>query len=117
MTPRVLESRRLLSLILLAAFGWSLLNVGWSDGILHVGGLRAIGEIGGALFRPEFSGPVLGAAAVAAWRTMAYAVAGLSLALVLGIPLGVAASGVLQRSRVRSAISIGAVRGALAFLR
>ena len=115
--PRLLESRRVLTVILLAAFAWSLSSVSWRDGVVHIGGLRAVGEIGGALFRPELSGSVLGDAVAAAWRTVAYAVTGLSLALVIGVPLGVVASGVLNRSPMLRRLNIGAVRGLLALFR
>ena len=94
--PSFWESRGLLTILLLAAFGWSLLHVPWSSGLLHAGGLGAIREIGGALFRPDLSPDVLADAVRATWRTVAYAVAGLSVALVMGVPLGVVASGVLK---------------------
>ena len=114
---RLLESRRLLTILLLAAFGWSLLNVGWGPGLVHSGGLKATLEIGAALFRPDLSVDVLGSALRASWRTLAYAVAGLSLALVIGLPLGVIASGVLNRSLWMRRLNQGAVRFVLSFFR
>jgi phosphonate transport system permease protein len=91
-----MESRRVLTLILISALAWSLLSVDWRGGILHGGGLHALGEIGAALFRPELSQDVLGRLLGAISRTLAYAFAGLSLALAIGFPLGLAASGVLH---------------------
>ena len=68
MRARVLESRRLLSFILLAAIVWSLLHVAWGPDLVHPGGLRALGEIGGSLFCPDLSPSVLADAIRAAWR-------------------------------------------------
>ena len=115
--PSFWESRRLLTFILLAAFGWSLVHVPWQDGLLHGGGLGALREIGSALFRPEVSLDVLESAVRASWRTVAYAVAGLSLALAWGIPLGVLASGVLNRSPWLRRLNQWGVRFILAFFR
>ena len=115
--PSFWESRGLLTILLLAAFGWSLLHVPWSSGLLHAGGLGAIREIGGALFRPDLSPDVLADAVRATWRTVAYAVAGLSVALVMGVPLGVVASGVLNRSAWARRLNQWTVRFILAFFR
>ena len=117
MRARALESRQLLTLILLAAFGWSLLNVDWGGGLIHTGGLRALGEFGGALFRPDLSPDTLAAAVRASWTTLAYAATGLSLALVIGFPLGVIGSGVLTRSPWLRRLNIGGTRAVLAFFR
>lgn len=94
--PRFFESRRLLTLILAIALAWSLLNVGWRDGVLHAGGWSALREMGGALLTPDLSGEVLAKLVGSVWRTLAYAFAGLSLALAVGFPLGLLASGVLR---------------------
>jgi phosphonate transport system permease protein len=115
--PRLFESRRVLTLILAAALTWSLLNVGWSDGVLHAGGLAALREMGGALLTPDLSGEVLGKLIGSVWRTLAYAFAGLSLALVIGFPLGLIASGVLRSDGGARDPFRWAARLLLAFLR
>jgi phosphonate transport system permease protein len=115
--PRWLESRRVLTLILLGALVLSLFAVDWSSGVLHPRGLAAIGDIFGAAFRPELSLELAGKAITSAWRTVAYAVAGLTVALAIGMPLGAVASGTLTGSRTASAINVGLVRGLLAFFR
>ena len=116
-----MESRRLLTLILGGALLWSLLNVEWRDGVLHSGGLPALGEIAAALFQPDLSPDVLATVFRSAWRTLAYAVTGLSIALVIGFPLGLVASGVLVRSSKGSSqrwrAAQGATRFVLAFFR
>lgn len=112
------EGRRALTLILFGAFAWSLLNVEWSDGVLHSGGLAAAGEIAGSLFRPTLSLDVLGDIVEGALRTVAYAFTGLSLALVIGFPLGVIASGVTTSTKgVRRWSVIWGVRLLLAAFR
>ena len=67
--------------------------------------------------RPALGPEVLGQALAAAWQTLAYAVAGLTVALGIGLPLGVVASGTLTHSRLGKVCQVGAVRGALAGFR
>lgn len=114
---RLMESRRVLTLILVGALTWSLLNVDWRDGVVHAGGLSALGEIAGALFRPELSLDVLQLAVRSAGRTVAYAVTGLSLALLIGFPLGIFASGTLRRAGGKPDVAQVAARFVLAFFR
>jgi phosphonate transport system permease protein len=110
------HGRGALTLLLLAALLWSLLQVEWQDGVLRVNGLRVLASVMAGLLRPDLSAEVLATVARAAWITTVYAVAGLTLALALGLPLGILASGVLLRGRARrAAISVG--RGVLAALR
>lgn len=115
--PQRPSGRGILSLLLLGAFIWSLFTVDWGGDLLHPGGWLAIREFFFGLFHPELSRELLSIGVVASWRTLAYATAGMSLALLIAIPIGVAASGVLARSQVSKAVSIGLFRGILAFLR
>ena len=115
--PRLLESRRVLTLILLLAFAWSLLNLDWTAGLFHPGGIRAIGEFASALLAPDLSIGTLATAISASWTTIAYAVAGLTLALIIGFPLGVIGSGVLTKSIWIKASITGGSRFSLAFFR
>ena len=92
-----LRGRGFLTLLLAAAFIWSLTAVNWSDSPVHRGGLSSIVEFFKAAVAPEVSGSFLSLAFGAAWKTVVYAVAGICLAVVLGLPLGVLASGVLAR--------------------
>ncbi len=115
--PRLLESRRVLTLILLTAFVWSLLNLDWTTGFIHSGGIDAMGEFAKALFTLDLSGDTLTSAISASWTTVAYAVAGLTLALLIGIPLGAIGSGVLTRSPWLRVTSGGGTRFSLAFFR
>ena len=114
---RFLETRRLLTLVLAGALVWSLAGVDWGGGIVHTGGGNAIRNFFLALFPPELSPSFLRLALAASWQTVVHAVAGITLAVAVGLPLGVAASGSLGTpGRSRLAIAV-AVRFVLAFMR
>ena len=114
---RVLKTRRLLTLVLAAAVVWSLAGAGWGGGIVHTGGGNSLKEFLLALFPPEVSPGFLKLAFAASWQTVVHAVAGITLAIIVGLPLGVVASGSLgDPGRVSSSIAVG-VRFVLAFMR
>ena len=114
---RFLETRQLLTLILAGALFWSLASVPWFGGIVHTGGGDAIKDFGLALFPPELSPGFLRLAFAATWQTVVHAVAGITLAVVIGLPLGVAASGAPGNpGRSRLAVAV-ALRSTLAFMR
>jgi phosphonate transport system permease protein len=77
----------------LGAFLWSLTSVDWGGPLVHTGGGRSALKFFLALFPPELSPDFLALALKASWQTVAYAVAGMTLAVVIGFPLGVIASG------------------------
>ncbi len=111
------EGKGFLTLLLVAAFAWSIFTTDWSGPLVHPGGTTSIGQFLRALFNPELSSSFLKVALVASWQTVAYAVAGITLAVVIGLPLGVVASGVLARSAWGRRSSVLGVRFILAFLR
>ena len=115
--PSLLESRRLLTLILLAAVAWSLVSVQWGRDLVHPGGAGAFAEILRSLFTPELSASFLRLAVEASWKTITFAVAGITLAVAIGFPLGVVGSGVLASGRGSRWAAIGIVRFLLAVLR
>jgi len=114
---RFFETRRLLSLILVAALVWSVASVDWTGGIVHSGGGNALKDFFLALFPPDLSPGFLKLALAASWQTVVHAVAGITLALIIGLPLGVLASGSLGNPG-RSRLAVAAtVRFVLAFMR
>ncbi|MEE8465941.1 MAG: ABC transporter permease subunit [Dehalococcoidia bacterium] len=114
---RLLETRRLLTLILAGAMIWSLTGVDWGGGIVHTGGGDSLKRFFLALFPPELSPGFLKLALAASWQTVVHAVAGITLALAAGLALGVAASGSLGApGRARLALAV-AVRFLLASMR
>ena len=111
------QGRGFLTLILVLAVLWSLTSVNWTGDVVHPGGWPAIGELAKAAFTPELSLSFLRLGIESIWQTIAYAVAGMCLALAIGFPLGILASGVLARTRGTRWASIGAFRLTLGFLR
>ena len=111
------ESRRLLTYILVIAVAWSVLSVDWRGGLVHPGGAASAGQIISALFVPELSPDFLAIAISASWTTVTFAVTGLTLAIAVGLPLGVVGSGVLLAPGARRISTIAAVRLLLGFLR
>lgn len=105
-TPRrrgdFFRGRGFLTLLLVVALLWSLTSLSWGSSPVHPGGLGSIGQFFQAAIQPELSSDFLGLALSSAWKTIAYAVAGICLAVAMGLPLGILASGVLaRRLRVR----------------
>ena len=92
-----LESRALLTILLVGAIAWSLWTVDWAGPLAHAGGAASARQFFGSLFSLDVSPSFLKLALTASWYTVAYAVAGITLAVALGLPLGVVASGVLAR--------------------
>ena len=111
------DGRRLLTVILVVAVAWSLVSVGWRDDIVHPGGFSSALDIFRSLFDLDLSASFLKLAVVASWKTVAYAVSGITLAVALGLPLGVLASGTWTRSASARRGVVPLVRFVLAFQR
>lgn len=112
-----LHGRGLLTLLLVVSLLWSLLQIDPSDGLLRTNGLRVSGELVRGVLTPDLSWGTVRTAIEAGWLTAVYAIAGLTLALLVGLPLGVVASGTLwQGGRRRTAI-MTATRAGLGALR
>jgi len=112
-----LGGRGALTAILLIAFAVSLMGIGWGDGVFNARGLRAVGQILAAAIQPQLSLDVLSIGARSTWTTLAYAWAGMTLALLIGLPLGVIGSGTLVRSPWTRRWNISSARFALAVFR
>lgn len=83
----------MLTLLLAAAVLWSLAVVDWRGPLVHTGGGAAASDFLRGLFPPELSTGFLRLCLVASWQTVRFAVAGITLAVAIGFPLGVVASG------------------------
>ncbi|MCI0868027.1 MAG: ABC transporter permease subunit [Chloroflexi bacterium] len=77
----------------MAAFVWSLAGLEWRGPLVHTGGPAALATFLQALFPPDLTPDFLRLGLAATWQTLAYAVAGITLAVLLGLPLGIAAAG------------------------
>ncbi len=115
--PGMPGARAQLTLVLIGAFIWSVLVVDTPAGIVHSGGMDALREIAVAFVTPDLSPDFLGTAISDAWTTLAFAVAGMTVAVLAGVPLGVLASGVLQTGRLKRLGVMAGARAVLAVLR
>ena len=77
----------------MVAFVWSLAGLEWRGPLVHTGGPAALATFLQALFPPDLTPDFLRLGLAATWQTLAYAVAGITLAVLLGFPLGIAAAG------------------------
>ena len=104
-----LESPHLLSLLLVGAVAWSLSSVDWNGPLVHTGGGNSAFRFFSAVFAPELSPGFLFISLKAAWQTLTFALAGMTVAVVIGFPLGVIASGSLlpPSSRLRLPLILG----------
>ena len=112
-----LGGRPLLTLLLALALVLSIDAVDWNGPLLHGQGLEAATEMLRALVHPDLSAVTLGLALEASWRTLAYATAGMALTVVLALPLGVLAAGVLAAHPLLRLLEVAVFRGLLGFLR
>lgn len=110
-------NRLILTLLLIAVFVWSLFSIHWSADLFHAGGIPTMLQIFEGLIHPDLSAAVLAAGIESAWITLAYAVAGMSLACFYALIVGVLASGILTSSRVARITSKLVFRGILGFTR
>jgi len=113
----VLYNRLILTLLLLAVFAWSLFSIHWNADLFHAGGIPTMLQIFEGLIQPDLSAEVLIKGFESAWITLAYAAAGMSLAIIYALLVGVLASGTLTSSRVARLTSKICFRGILGFTR
>ncbi|MFZ5967063.1 MAG: PhnE/PtxC family ABC transporter permease [Bacillota bacterium] len=111
------HKKTLLSILLILVFIWSLLSIEWGPGLFHPGGRVTIFQIFQAFFQPDLSLEVLTLAFVSTWRTLAYAVAGITLAVIIAFILGILASGILAAKTSSCLFSKSIFRGLLGFMR
>ncbi|MFL6516931.1 MAG: PhnE/PtxC family ABC transporter permease, partial [Bacillus sp. (in: firmicutes)] len=111
------HNRFILTLLLIAVFVWSLFSIQWNSDLFHAGGIPTMLQIFEGIIHPDLSAGVLLKGVESAWITLAYAVAGMSLALIYALIVGVLASGTLTSSRVARLSSKVFFRGILGFTR
>jgi phosphonate transport system permease protein len=112
-----MHKKGILTILLVLIFLWSLFSVNWGTDLLHPGGGATLRQIGNSLLHPDLSSRILKLALIAAWRTLAYAVAGMTIAFLFAFILGILASGVLSESRTSRRASKAIFRGGLGFMR
>jgi ABC-type phosphate/phosphonate transport system permease subunit len=108
------RSRSVLSVLLLAAFVLSVARVEFEGAS---GGVSVARDLLTSILRPDLSPDFLVIVAEATLLTAAYAVAGMSVAVLIGVPGALVVSGVLTRRRSVRAVSVVGARGLFATLR
>lgn len=112
-----LHKRKILTVILIVIFAWSLFAVHWDKGVMHANGIGMAWEIFAAMFTPDLSMEIILLAIESSWITLAYATAGMSLALIFAFFFGILASGVLAPGKHTKNFIKGIFRGVLGFMR
>ncbi len=110
-------ARTALSVLLIGAFVLAFLGLDTTDDLIHQGGLQAAARLARSLLAPDLSPEFLVIVLDATLVTVSYAVAGMTVAIVIGIPGAVIVSGVLVRGRRARAVSSVLSRGTFGFLR
>jgi phosphonate ABC transporter permease subunit PhnE len=111
------HKKSFLSVLLLAAFIWSLFSVTWSRDLLHSGGWTTTVQIFEGLIKPDLSPEILLLAVESSWITIVYAVTGMTVAIIIAFVLGVLGSGILVSSLTLRVVNMTFFRGILAFIR
>ncbi|MFB6346833.1 MAG: PhnE/PtxC family ABC transporter permease [bacterium] len=118
MKRRFLRNRNLVIILVLAlGFAWSFTGIQWNRPLTHPQGLSTMGEFLLAMVTPELSPSILILGLKASWRTLVFATCGMTLAVVIGFPLGVLASGTLARETRNQWFLTGMIRPVLGFMR
>ncbi|MFK9093703.1 PhnE/PtxC family ABC transporter permease [Bacillus salipaludis] len=112
-----LHNRFILTLLLMAIFIWSLFSIKWNTNLFHSGGIPTLLQILEGLIHPDLSPDVLLLGFESAWITLAYAVAGMSLAIIYAFIVGILASGVLTSNKTSRILFKVFFRGILGFTR
>lgn len=110
-------NRGILTALLVLAFLWSLTAVEWSAPLVHGNGFQTFQQLTWAMLTPDLSPSLLWIGLVAAWKTLAYATCGMTLAVLIGFPMGILASGTLFESEWVRWLSTVVFRGTLGGLR
>jgi ABC-type phosphate/phosphonate transport system permease subunit len=103
-------ARTALTALLALAFAASLVGLATDGPVWHPGGLRAAGALARSVLAPDLSPAFLLTAAQAALVTVSYAVAGMTVALLVGLPAALALSGVTVARPLPRRLLTGATR-------
>jgi phosphonate transport system permease protein len=112
-----MHKKKILTVLLVLIFVWSLFSVNWGPELYHPGGRATMLQIFRSLLKPELSSEIIKLALIASWRTLAYAVAGMTLAIVIAFVFGILASGVLSKNETSRKGTKTIFRGILGFMR
>lgn len=111
------HKKGILTILLTLIFIWSLFSVNWGSELIHTGGKATMIKIFSSLLHPKITPSIIKLGFISTWRTLAYAVAGMTLAFIFAFVFGILASGILARNEISRKTSKGIFRGILGFMR
>lgn len=114
---RPYSARWKLTAALVAATVWAVVVTYPTETIVHASGASALARILAAAFHPDLNPRFLATASADALTTVAYAVLGMVVAVLIGVPGAVLASGALARRATWRRLTAGATRALLGMLR
>lgn len=112
-----LHNQTILTLLLLLAIIWSFLSAAWGESLVHDGAFSNVLDLMWGMVTPELSPTLIWLGVRACLKTLAYAAAGIGLAIVMAVPLGILASGTPFSHPILAWASTGIFRGLLSLLR
>ncbi len=118
MSHRLLKNPNLIIILVLGlGFAWGFTGIRWDRLLVHPDGFSTLGNFLLAMLTPDLSPSILLLGLKASWKTLTYATCGMTLAVLLGFPLGVLGSGTLARATVSQWLLTGMIRPLLGFMR
>ena len=109
------HKKGILTILLASMFIWSLFSVNWGSNLIHTGGKATMMQIFNAFLHPKITVGIIKLGFISTWITFAYAVAGMTLAIIFAFIFGILASGILAENEV--SVSKLIFRGVLGFMR
>lgn len=110
--------KMLLNIFFIILFLLSLSSVNWNSDLIHSGGKSTIIQVVSSFFKPDLSYETIKLGLISTFITLAYAVAGMSIAILIAFFLSILASGILfSKKGIAMNFSKAFFRGLLGFMR
>lgn len=111
------HKKGILTALLVLIFIWSLFSVTWSKELIHAGGKATMMQIFNSILHPKVTPELIKLGFISTWRTLAYAVTGMTLAFIIAFIFGILASGIMVERDASRKVSKSIFRGLLGFMR
>lgn len=112
-----LYRKSFINLSLFIIFFLSLFSIEWSKELIHSGGKVTLIQLIKSLFSPDLSIEILKLSMISTWRTLVYAIGGITFAIIIGFIFGVLASGILFKESKYKSFYMNVFRRILGFFR
>jgi len=109
--------KKLLNFLILMVIFWGTRAVDWTGELIHKGGAATAKQLFSAMTAPTITPDILQLIIKSSWQTISYAVAGMSISLIIAFILGLLASGILAGDTLSSHLLIKVTRALLSFMR